>query len=158
MATRGRKTKYDPDYHPKTIVKYALLGLTDAQLSGVLDINEATLNRWKVKYPEFCESIKKGKDEADANVVSMLYKKAIGYTQKKKIPFKLKKTVNGKGSEEEIHIVEVDEYFPPEASAQFFWLKNRQPKNWRDKTETEHSGEVKGKTTIVFSKGAKGKD
>ena len=28
-------------------------------------LNEATLNRWKIKYIEFCESIKKGEEEAD---------------------------------------------------------------------------------------------
>ena len=78
----------------------------------------------------------------------MLYKKAIGYTQKKKIPFKLKTTVNGEGSTEEIEIVEVEEYFPPEASSQFFWLKNRQPKKWRDKREVD----IKDERTFDTSK------
>ena len=29
-----------------------------------------------------------------------------------------------------------------DTTAQIFWLKNRKPRNWRDKQEIEHSGEV----------------
>lgn len=138
MATRGRKTKYDPDLHPKQVLKYSLLGLTDSQMSGVLEIDEATLNRWKLKYPDFCESIKKGKIEADANVVSTLYKRALGHTQKSKIPFKVKKIDPGTGKlYDSVEIVETEEYFPPDMIATIFWLKNRQPEHWRDKKEVE---------------------
>jgi len=34
MATRGRRTKYDADFHPKQALKYSLLGLTDVQMAG----------------------------------------------------------------------------------------------------------------------------
>lgn len=133
----GVESKYRKAYHPNQVLKFALLGLTDKQMSELFDIAESTFNKWKIDFPEFSESIKKGKQEADANVASMLYKKAIGYTQKKTIPFKLKETVNGEGSKERIELVEVEDYYPPEVSAQFIWLKNRQPELWRDKKEVE---------------------
>ncbi|MFP3835335.1 terminase [Chryseobacterium sp. SIMBA_028] len=159
MATVGRKTKYDPNYHPKQVLKYSLLGLTDVQMSGALEITESTLNLWKKKHPEFSESIKRGKFEADANVVSTLYKRALGHTQKNRKAFKVKHVDPGTGKlYDTIEFADEEIYFPPDITATIFWLKNRQSSTWRDKTETEHSGEIKGKTTIVFSKGAKGKD
>lgn len=138
MATRGRRTKYDADFHPKQALKYSLLGLTDSQMSGAFEIDEATLNRWKIKYPDFCESIKKGKFEADANVVSTLYKRALGHTQKNRKPFKVKQIDPGTGKlYDTIEFAEEEVYFPPDIVATLFWLKNRQPEQWRDKKEIE---------------------
>ncbi|WP_228409805.1 terminase [Chryseobacterium sp. T16E-39] len=158
MATRGRKVKYNPNLHPKQVLKYTLLGLTDKQLAGVLGIVESTLNLWKKKYPEFSESIRAGKIDADANVASTLYKRSLGHTQVKQYAFKVK-GYDEKGRQiEKVEIVEVEEYFPPSDNAINMWLSNRQRKTWGSKSEIEHSGELKGKTTIVFSKGAKEKD
>ncbi|ASK32698.1 terminase [Chryseobacterium sp. T16E-39] len=140
------------------MLKYTLLGLTDKQLAGVLGIVESTLNLWKKKYPEFSESIRAGKIDADANVASTLYKRSLGHTQVKQYAFKVK-GYDEKGRQiEKVEIVEVEEYFPPSDNAINMWLSNRQRKTWGSKSEIEHSGELKGKTTIVFSKGAKEKD
>lgn len=35
---------------------------------------------------------------------------------------------------------EITKEVPPDTTALIFWLKNRQPKNWRDKQQIEHSG------------------
>lgn len=138
MATRGRRTKYDADFHPKQALKYSLLGLTDVQTAGAFEINPDTLYQWQKKYPEFSESIKKGKFEADANVVSTLYKRALGHTQKSKVAFKVKKIDSGTGKlYDTIEFAETEEYFPPDMIATIFWLKNRQPEHWRDKKEVE---------------------
>lgn len=138
MATRGRKTKYDSETHPKDALRYSLLGLTDKQMAGAMNINPDTLYQWQKKYPEFSESLKKGKIEADANVVSTLYKRALGHTQKHKQVFKVKKIDEETGKlYDTIEIVEVEEYFPPDIVANIFWLKNRQPEHWRDKKEIE---------------------
>lgn len=138
MATRGRRTKYDADFHPKQALKFSLLGLTDVQMAGALEINPDTFYQWQKKYPEFSESIKKGKIEADANVVSTLYKRALGHTQKHKQAFKVKKVDPESGKlYDSVEIVEIEEYFPPDMVANIFWLKNRQPEHWRDKKEVE---------------------
>jgi hypothetical protein len=134
----GRPTKYDEDYHPKQALKFSLLGLTDVQMAGAFEINPDTLYEWQKKYPDFSESIKKGKLEADANVVSTLYKRALGHTQKHKQAFKLKKVHEETGKlYDTVEIVEVEDYFPPDMVATIFWLKNRQPEHWRDKKEVE---------------------
>ena len=31
--------------------------------------------------------------------------------------------------------MEVDKHYPPDSTAAIFWLKNRQPKVWRDRVE-----------------------
>lgn len=50
---------------------------------------------------------------------------------------KVKKQLTGKGEITEEHIEYVDEeiYIPPDVTAQIFWLKNRKPKQWRDKID-----------------------
>ena len=150
MATRGRKTKYDPDLHPKQALKYSLLGLTDVQMAGALEINPDTLYQWQKKYPDFSESIKKGKMEADANVVSTLYKRALGHTQKNRRPFKVKQVDPATGKlYDTIEFAEEEVYFPPDMIATIFWLKNRQPEHWRDKKEVEIDDKRELNTSIL---------
>ncbi|WP_317048630.1 C-type lectin-like domain-containing protein [Chryseobacterium carnipullorum] len=145
--------------HPKQVLKYSLLGLTDSQMAGSFDISEATFNNWKKHHPEFLESMLAGKIEADANVASTLYKRALGHLQKRKVAFKVRQIDDKTGKlYDAVEVVEVEDYYPPSDQAINLWLGNRQRKKWGSKSEIEHSGELKGKTTIVFSKGAKGKD
>lgn len=140
----GRPTKYNPEYHPAEVMKYCLAGLIDTQIAQLFEISVSTFYEWKNEYIEFSEAIKKGKEEADCKVASMLFRKAVGFKEKRQVPFKVKKTINGEGSEEKIEIVEVEDYYPPETSAQIFWLKNRQPQTWRDKqnVEIEETGSI----------------
>ena len=138
----GRPTKYDEAVHPKTAIKLALTGFTDEQMAAFFEVNTDTIYEWKKKYPKFSEAIKSGKEVADSNIASSLYQRALGQTKKIQKAIKLKKTINGQGSEERVEMVEEEIYIPPDTTAQIFWLKNRQPKTWREKTETEHSGEL----------------
>ena len=41
-------------------------------------------------------------------------------------------------------------YYPPDSTALIFWLKNRKPKDWRDKIE--HSGPDGGPLTVQIVK------
>ncbi|WP_339012255.1 helix-turn-helix domain-containing protein [Lactococcus garvieae] len=52
---------------------------------------------------------------------------------------------------ERIIISEVDKEVPPDTVAALFWLKNRKPKDWRDKRETEISGKDGEKLTIELN-------
>jgi hypothetical protein len=55
-------------------------GFTDADLAGFFGVCEDTINNWKKVYPQFFESLKKGKDIADQKVVQSLYQRALGYS------------------------------------------------------------------------------
>ena len=129
----GAPTKYDEKYNEQ-VYKLCLLGAKDKELADFFNVCEATINNWKIEYPQFLESIKKGKDIADSNVVESLYKRATGYEHPED------KIFNDSGSP---MVVPTIKHYPPDSTAIIFWLKNRQGKNWRDKTETEHSGEIK---------------
>ncbi len=67
MRPRGRPTRYKAEYTEQAF-KLCLLGATDANLADFFEVSEKTINTWKDAHPEFLQSLKAGKDEADANV------------------------------------------------------------------------------------------
>lgn len=123
----ARKSKYDTHVKPylSEIQGWAMSGLTDEQIADNLGIGTSTLHEYKKKYPEFLESLKKGKDIADAQVVNALHRSAIGFTY-------YEETTNALGD-----TVSVQKYSKPNTTAAIFWLKNRRPDQWRDKTEVK---------------------
>jgi hypothetical protein len=126
----GRPTKYKPEYCELGF-NYSLLGATDKEMAALFEVDEATINRWKIEYPEFCESLKRGKEEADAKVAKKLYHRALGYEHPED------KIFNDSG---EPLIVPTIKHYPPDPTAAIFWLKNRQPQKWRDRKEHELTG------------------
>lgn len=124
----GRPTKYKEEY-AELAYKFSLLGAIDTQLAQLLEVSESTLNKWKHDYPEFSESIKRGKEIADVEVVEALRKRAIGYSYEE-----IKTEESDQGKKKTVTTKEV----VPDTTAQIFWLKNRQPRLWRDKQEIDH--------------------
>lgn len=133
MADVGRPSKYNPDFNFQ-VEKLAKLGATDKEIADFFNIQESTLNNWKIEHPEFMESIKRGKIIADSNVAQSLYHRAIGYQHK----------------DTDIRVVDkgivetpIVKYYPPDPTAAIFWLKNRRSKEWRDKQEVQQSTTIK---------------
>ena len=54
-------------------------GLTDEQIAYNMGINKATLYRWKEKYCDICDALKRGKEVVDRQVENALLKRALGY-------------------------------------------------------------------------------
>lgn len=125
----GRPTDYKDEYNDLAY-KFCLLGATDTDLASFFDVCEATINNWKKEYPEFLESIKKGKFQADANVADRLYQRALGFEHDSEEI----KVVDG-----DIERVPVRKVYPPDPTSAIFWLKNRQPDKWRDKQDIDHT-------------------
>jgi hypothetical protein len=144
----GRPTGYD-DSFAEQARKYCLLGATDVQLADMFEVSEATINNWKIAHPKFLESIKRGKDVADAEVASSLYHRAVGYSHPEEKIF---------CSEGEVVRAETVKQYPPEPVAAFFWLKNRRGKDWKDKVLNEvtgaEGGPVQQSITVQFVKSA----
>lgn len=135
----GRPTLYKEEYNEQAD-KLCKLGATDADLADFFNVNEDTINEWKKVHPKFSESLKAGKMLADANVAQRLYERAMGFehdSEEIKII-----SVGGQDGGSEIVRVPIRKIYPPDSTAAIFWLKNRCPKEWRDKQETEHSGSV----------------
>lgn len=123
----GRPTDYREEYAEQA-ERLCKLGLTDAELAEFYEVDESTVNRWKLAHPEFCESIKKGKLLADANVAEKLYRRATGYSHE---------DVDIKMYEGQIIETPLVKHYPPDTVAAIFWLKNRQKGKWRDKHEVQ---------------------
>jgi hypothetical protein len=105
----GRPSSYKTEY-VELALHFSRLGATDKDMADAFDVSEVTLNAWKQSHPEFLKSLKEGKLLADARVSTALYTRATGYEKN-------------------------DKHYPPDTTACIFWLKNRQPDKWRDKTE-----------------------
>jgi hypothetical protein len=130
----GRPSLYKPEYVEQA-KKLCLLGATDQEMADFFKVALSTLNLWKLRHPEFSESLSEGKQAADSRVVRSLYQQAVGYEQdevKIFMPANAEKPV----------------YAPfrakvaPNVTAAIFWLKNRRREDWRDKVDLEHSGSV----------------
>lgn len=124
----GRPSKYDPGIHTQLVYWMAQNGLTDVQIAKELHISEATLNNWKNKHPEFLESLKKGKGMVDVLVEGSLLKRALG--------FEYEEVTKVRNKEGKLKLFKkVKKYIVGDVAAQFIWLKNRKPGEWRDRKE-----------------------
>lgn len=126
----GRPSKFKPEFVEQAR-KLAELGATDREIAEFFEVDERTLNRWKADKPEFCQSLRVGKDVADDRVEQALYRRALGYSHDA-----VKIAVNAQGEVTQVPYVE---RMPPDTTAAIFWLKNRRKETWRDKHEFEHS-------------------
>jgi hypothetical protein len=127
----GRPSSYRPEFAEQA-EKLCRLGATDAEMADFFGVDERTINRWKSDHPEFCQSLKAGKLEADANVANRLYQRAMGYSHAA-----VKIAVSPTG---EHHQVPYTEHYAPDTTAAIFWLKNRRPDQWREKQTHEMTG------------------
>lgn len=128
------KSKYETDVKPRLIEIEAWKrdGLTDEQIFKNLGISRDTFYKYKEKYSDFSEAIKKGKEVADIEVENALFKRAIGYKYKEVI--KEVKEIDGKKS---TYVKEVTKEMPGDVGAQIFWLKNRKSSKWKDKQDID---------------------
>ena len=109
-------------------------GLTDEQIADNIGIRRPTLYDWKKKYSDISDALKRGKEVIDRQVENALLKRALGYeyveTTKELTDLGLTVTK------------QVTKQVAPDTTAQIFWLKNRKPQEWRDKKETEVTGNL----------------
>jgi ABC-type transport system substrate-binding protein len=144
----GRPTMYKPEFDNQAF-KLCLLGHTDEELARYFEIEVSTLNKWKLANPKFVESIKAGREDADAEVSQALYKAAMGYSHTETV-FHVVSDGNGLGSS--IVATDTVKQYPPNERALRFWLMNRQRAKWTEKQEvgfTNKQGE--DITPIVFN-------
>lgn len=128
----GRPSEWKDEYVEQA-AKLCSLGATDDEMADFFGIHRATLYRWKLEYPEFCDAIKSAKEIADERVERSLYQKATGFDYTEEQAIKIKKAQY----EEEVEVVEVRKHSPADTTAAIFWLKNRRAGEWRDKQEVE---------------------
>ena len=144
---KPKRGKYYTHVEPRLIEVegWARDGLIDEQIAKNLGVAYSTFRVYKSKHPALSAALKRSKAIADREVENALFKNATGYEYTEEQAIKLKRVfyLDGKRHEEErVEVVEVKKYRFPDTTAQIFWLKNRKPKEWRDKQEVEHSGDL----------------
>ncbi len=135
----GRPSKFDKCRDK--ILEMARFGMTEQQIVNILEIDKSTLTKWKQKNESFFTSLKDQKYLADVEVERSLFEKAKGY-QHEDVHFS-----NHMG-----HVTAtpyIKKYAPSDTAA-IFWLKNRQPSKWRDKTEVDNN--IQGALSVKVEK------
>lgn len=152
------KAKYlewlqDPDKRV-LLSGWARKGLSDEQIAKNIGISRSTLNEWKRKYPDISDTLKKGKEVADAEVENALYLKCLGQKVSLKKTFKVKHVQyeNGKkvSEKEELQVGEDEVYIPPDTKAIIFWLTNRVRDDWKDRRGAEDDRDADNEGGIVM--------
>lgn len=126
---KGRPSKKTPERVQK-IHELAREGLTEDQIAEIVGVTRTTLQNWKGQDLDFLVALNKNKMLADQLVEASLFQRALGYNAVVTKPFFDKE--NG-----EVVIGEGTKHVPPDSTAMIFWLKNRQPKKWRDRQEVQ---------------------
>ena len=134
---KQRRTSYKDWLTKEGLMKitgWARDGLVNEQIAQNIGIHPSTLYDWQNKYPEIAEALKQGKEVVDRQVESALLKRALGYEYEE-----IKMIATESGGK---RVEKTRKQVLPDVGAQIFWLKNRKPKEWRDKQEVEHSGDL----------------
>jgi len=126
---KGGRPSVFQDAYVAQAFKLGLAGFTSLQVADFFGVTEKTIYNWQHEHPEFLQSLKKGKDDADADVARSLYERAMGFEHNA-----VKIFCDKDGTITEAPYVE---RYPPDTTAAIFWLKNRQPANWRDRKELD---------------------
>jgi hypothetical protein len=123
LMQRGRPSTFRPEYVEQA-KKLCLLGATDEDIADFFNVTMQCINQWKHRYPELFESLKLGKAEANTRTEKSLYMRANGFHYD---AVKIFCSKDGKVTK-----VPYRKYVIPDVTAGIFWLKNRDPEQWRD--------------------------
>ena len=137
------KSKWDDVKDKLLLVEgWARDGLTEEQIAHNLGISRTSLDTYKNKHPSILNALKKGKEVIDMEVENALLKRATGYSY---IEYKTTTNAEGKAS-----TAETTKEVSADTTAQIFWLKNRKPKEWRDRKDIDSNINVTGETSTKY--------
>ncbi|MCK5612112.1 hypothetical protein KAR91_60130 [Candidatus Pacearchaeota archaeon] len=123
----GTPPKFKDEFIEKAQM-FGIKGFTDTEMAMALDVSPSTICLWKKERPGFLKSYEAGKEIADSNVKRSMYERARGYSHK---------DVHISNYRGKITITPIIKHYPPDTSAGTFWLKNRDPDNFKDKHEID---------------------
>jgi hypothetical protein len=135
----GAPTKYKGEFALQAY-KLCLLGLTNEELALFFGVNADTIYEWQKKHVEFSESIKNGKEIADAEVAYKLHERATGFTY----------------DDTDIRVIEgkvvqtpIKKFLPADPTAQIYWLNNRRKINFKARQTDEVATTIVVTTTVT---------
>lgn len=112
---------------------------TAREVAAELDVHPSTVYQWITDHAAFSEAFTYARQQTDRLVESALFKKARGFD------FTETTKTTKEGGKEKDSLATVTEtvkqvYVPPDTAAAVFWLKNRDPDRWAEKTKVEING------------------
>jgi len=130
----GKKSEYNPRF-ASVAAKMCAMGATDADLAEAFGFSVQTINNWKSTHQDFALALKR-KNTADEKVERSLFERATGYA----LPDTHISNFQGA-----ITATPLIKHYPPDTTACIFWLKNRRPAEWRDKSDVKlnHPAEIR---------------
>lgn len=137
----GRPSKWKELDMPNrfdAVIGWCKQGYTDKEMCAMLGISHTVWYEWKNNYPEFADAIKKGKDTANGEMLAAAFAQTTGFYYKETVPMKVKVDRDT----EEIVMVEVEKFLPPNPTMSIFMLKNRMPNEYKDKREVSLEGNM----------------
>lgn len=138
-SNAGRPTKYKEEFSEQAY-KLCLLGLTNEELASFFEVNIDTIYEWQNTIPIFSDSIKKGKEIADAEVAIKLHERAIGFTY----------------DDEDIRVIDgtitrtpIKKFIPADVTAGIYWLNNRRKINFKARQTDDVQTSIIVTTTVT---------
>ena len=143
--------KYSEELTEK-ICKHLKKGNTITTTCQAVGIAKSTFYEWVEKKSNFSDAIKKAMAIPDRKVENALYKSAImghRYTEKE---------YKGVAAGEKVKMIlikKVKKFIPPNVTAQIFYLKNRQPGEWKDRHNFDINGNLNIKVVTAVPRSKK---
>ena len=129
-----RRSRFDQERD--NLIAAMRAGATEAYACAGLrpPIARRTLGNWKTENPEFAAQLTEAKQIPDGHVQVALFRAASGRAIAKRRPVLNRSTgeaVLGPTGD----VLYDEEFFQPNVIAMIWWLKNRQPEDWKDRHE-----------------------
>lgn len=145
--------KYDDGVTVQALLASLIDGENVHKSCEMAGISEDTYYRWLKEHSEFSDEVKKAKEVANDNRIAKLeaslYKRAMGFDYKER---KSELAANPMGGAPIIVKQTVTEkHIAPDTAALIFALTNLAPEKWKNKQNTEHSGEVNTGLTFIVA-------
>lgn len=126
MGKRGPKSKFNQKLG-EAFVRLSREGKTVEEIADVVGVSKRTLQNWMGKDTDLMLAVREARQVADELVEAALFSRALGYSHEEIKHFAHEGVVSDKRT--------VIKHYPPDTTAIMFWLRNRNPKKWKEKTE-----------------------
>lgn len=132
--------KYQPAFAERARVLCEEGALLE-DLAREFGVSVRQIYHWRRRHTEFRDAVEDARSKADDRVEVALFKRATGYSHP---------AVKIVVVDHQVVEVPYTEHYPPDAASMIFWLKNRRPKEWREKHALEVSGPNGGPVQAAF--------
>ena len=148
---------FDRKLHPLLIESMIQNGLNYSQICEKLGVPVSVFVYWRRTHPEVKEAIRRGKLPMDDKVEQSLFRTATGYTyeevtlEPKTLSIKEIEARKNLPDPPPIPLVKkkvVRKQVAPNVLAQIFYLKNKKPEIWKDRSNVSVGGKIEYEVTL----------